>query len=106
MKILGENDLDLVRISFGYKSITFTDTTVDEVFNLALSIFRNVKITASIELKDHSVLKKPHTSANLLMTVREEGSKFRASGNKGKSKNKTLYGISDEHAIEIFKSNL
>lgn len=103
MRLLKEENLDHVRISFGYKSITFADTTVEEVYNLAIKIFSRAKVNATIELKNHNPLKKPSAELTLLMTVREEGSRHRNNGHKGKSKNKTLYGLSDEHAMEIFK---
>lgn len=101
MKLYQVNKKPIVRISFGAnKSLSFEDTTTEEVFNLFIKVFENHKVNRTIELKDFSPLKKPSASLNLCVTVRAElGKKF------DKSKSKTIYGLNDTEAMEVFKNN-
>jgi hypothetical protein len=90
MKIESIEDLNFIRLSFGYKSITTKDTTVEDVWELVDKVFSEHTVDVEIILKNHNVFKKPHSGMGLLMMIREEGAGFRHSGGKGKSKSKTM----------------
>jgi len=105
MKIHKQEDLNFIRLSFGYKSVTMKDTTVEEVWNIVEKIFNEIKVDFTLKVKNHCVFTKPSKAAGLLMSIREEGGRHRSNGYKGKSKNKTIYCISDEEAMKIFLNN-
>ena len=87
----------LVRISFGSShSVAFEDTTVQELFDLAIRIFSDIGISRSYSVSgspvDHQSFQK------ILLSVRESV----GSDKKGKSLKKTLYCITGEEAKEYF----
>ena len=101
MKRYEQKIVPLIRIQFGTKSMSFTDTTVEEMFSLFLEIFSDVKIDINVNVKDWCPLHKPSNAIDLTVYIREEiGSK-----KMNNSKSKTLYGISAEKAMEIFEKN-
>lgn len=90
----------LVRLQFYDKSISFEGTDVETVLEVALNVFRNTKLKSEIKLVEHCPLTKPQGVLSVVMTIREEIGSV-----KGKSKSKTLYGLTGEEALEIFTNN-
>lgn len=101
MKIYKIHENPIVRISFGSnKSISFEETTTEQVYDVFLKVFNDIKINKVIELKNFNPFKKPHTNISLTVTIRaEKGKKF------DKSKSKTIYGLDDFEAMDIFIKN-
>ncbi|MHA2218064.1 MAG: hypothetical protein ACXACY_19185 [Candidatus Hodarchaeales archaeon] len=94
----------IVRISFNaHTSITFEETTIEEVYEIFLKVFKDVETTGA--LLRHKVLQKPMTEKKTLITVRQEGVINIATKYKGVSKSKTLYGIAEAEAKKIFMDN-
>lgn len=99
-----EKSPKIVRISFNaHVSVTFEETTIDEVYELALKVFKDVHVANMIV--EHNVLEKPQPKKKTLLQVREEGIAYSDSKHKGPSKSKTLYGINEEEAKKHFLEN-
>jgi hypothetical protein len=97
----------MVRISFDARcSMTLVDCTVQEVYKLALEIFEKIQVTSTVQIVKHSPLQKPQSMMGIVMTVREESVTNKDNGYKGKSKNKTLYGLNAEEALKVFQNHL
>jgi len=102
MKVFRVEQNNIVRISFGSKSMSFTETTVAEVYDIFLQVFDGYNINETIVLKNHSVFEKPSTLLNFVVNVREEGGGLKSKYYKGGSKSKTMYGITKEKALNVF----
>lgn len=101
MKVYRIDTNKLVRIEFrGGKSISFTDTTIEEVFDTAIKTFKNVVVGSEVKLVNHCPLNKPETTLSTVMSVREEEGIL-----KGKSKSKQLYGLTPMEAYDLFVNN-
>jgi hypothetical protein len=84
----------IVRIQFGNgKSISFKDTTVEEVFSVFLRVFEEITFT-------HSALQKPGSMPQTLVSVRAEVSSKKLKGGRSK----TIYGFEPEKAMAIFEN--
>ena len=102
MKEYKQEHTEIVRLSFGSKkSISFQDTSVAEVYDLALKVFSEMTVTRTIEL-EASPLDKPMEKLSLIMTIRHESGAYKLRGYKGKSKSKTLFGLTVEEAYDYF----
>ena len=94
MKLLHQKN-PVIRLQFGsHTSLTFSDTTIDEVYDLFIAVFRNEKIERTIKVEG-SALNKPEAISRLVCQVRD-------GSHKQKSKSKSIYGLSDEEAKEFF----
>jgi hypothetical protein len=93
---------NIIRLSFNaHISISFEETTIEEVYNLFLKAFENVEVESCV--LQHNVLKKPMTKHKVLVQVRNEGViEGKNRGYKGVSKSKTLYGIREDEAKKLF----
>lgn len=91
-----------VRIQFGSKSLSFSDTTVDEVFNLFMNVFKNCRINNEIDLKNHCPLIKPSSTQRINVLIRAEGKDEKKHRN---SKSKGIYGMTPEEAKNYFLNN-
>ena len=98
MKEFKINTEKLIRVQFGSKSVSFIDTDLDQVFEIAVKVFKDAKINTVIELNNHCPLQKPLTGISINMNVREEHGSV-----KGKCKSKMLYGLTPDQALKIFK---
>ena len=112
MKVYEKTITEIVRISFGHtKSISFCDTTFDEVRDLVHKVFADLKVTKTITLKDHPVWESPKSSLSLSIGVRLEGSahakrlKTNRLSHKGMSRTKQLYGLTADEAYDYFMNN-
>lgn len=105
MKEYKKEIVPIVRIQFGKKvdthSISFTDTTVEEVMDVAVKVFKEHRITKTIVLENASPLSTIMAETSILMHVREEQGSRKMNGSKSKS----LYGLTAKEAFEIFKNN-
>ncbi len=102
MEIYKTEKEEIVRISFGPNvSISFKKTTVDDVYKTFIRVFENHTIKKTVDLKNHSPLKKLSSENAFTVTVRHEFGKVKAS----ESKSKRLYFISPPEAMQIFKEN-
>ena len=96
---------DLVRIQFGTKhSMSFTDTTVEEVMDIAKKVFSDVRINKTIRLDDWCPMNAPSSQVSLVLYVRKEkGGKTNPNYRTAGSKNKTIYGLTGEEAMKMFR---
>jgi len=101
MELFEKDNRELIRIQFGYHtSITFTDTTVINLFDIAIKVFSAIKIDKTLVVKG-SPLTSPKAELSIILSVREEGS-VHGKHQKGKAKSKTMFGLSGEEAKQIF----
>jgi len=98
-----------IRIQFGSTSISFGETTVDEVYRIAKKVFENVRVDRTVHIKDHLVTEKVSKEDRLSFTVlvkeidysKHKNTQGAALG----SKSFILNAISQEYALELFKNN-
>ncbi len=88
----------IVRIKIGSRSLTFRDTTIDRVFDVAIKVFENVTYQTPVQCVLESPLKTKTT-----IYIREEGTAFKDNSYKGESRSKTLYGIKSLDAFALFR---
>lgn len=105
MKVYEQTEFNVVRISFGPKdSMTFQDTTIDELYGIAYRMFSKLKINKTIKLKGNP-FNKPTVDVSLVLSIREEKASLKAKGYKGKSRNKTMYGLTGPEAKKYFEDH-
>jgi len=105
MKLFKKETNSIVRIQFGNKSVAFQETSVTEVMDVAIKVFKNTKVTKTINIENACPLDPPRKEIGINIYVREEGGAYKKSGYKGKSKNKTIYGLKEDEALAIFLEN-
>lgn len=100
MKEYIKNNEPIVRIQFGKNiptySMSFTDTTVKEVAEIAIKIFNNERV--NIHINDVCPLTANSDILSVLVNVREERGSLKMKG----SKSITLYGLTSFQAFDIF----
>jgi len=99
MKVYEKKPTPIVRLSFGHNlSIAFEETTVDNVYDLAIRVFSSMQHKKVIRFTG-----SPFTSPKedkLILTVRHElGAK------KTNSRSKTMFSITAEKAKRYFEDN-
>lgn len=105
MKVYERSQGSIIRVGFGnHISMSFKETTLEEVWDVVVKVFKNTKITSVIEVKDHCPFDTPQKSIGLRLSVRYEGATH-GSRYKGQGKYKTLYGLTDKEAMKIFQEN-
>jgi hypothetical protein len=105
MKVYEQKHKEIVRISFGPKhSMSFEDTTVKDVFDLAIRVFSEYKLERRIVFKGNP-FDKPESGNKLIVTIRHESGAYAKRGYKGKSKSKTMFGLTGKQAKEYFVEN-
>lgn len=93
---------DLILIQFGgKKSVSFTETTVQEVLNKFLDIFSKLDIERTVTLKG-SPLDSPKKSGAITVQVRHYRSGIPRKGGRSRQ----VYGLTSEEACKLFKDNL
>lgn len=104
MKIFQKEKTELVRIQFGYNiSLTLTDTTLIELFDVVIKVFSAIEIDKTLIVKG-SPLSSPKAELSIQLSVREEGYSH-GKYQKGKARSKTMFGLSGEEAKQIFLDN-
>jgi hypothetical protein len=103
MKLYEQKQTDIVRIKFGSgESLSFTDATVDQVFDVAMRVFSDMVVNKTVET---TPLTKPGSPVKVILLVRDESKYKKGEGYKVKSKSKTVYGLSPKQAKDYFLEN-
>ena len=105
MKVYKQEHKEIVRISFGSKhSISFEDTSVNEVYDLTIKVLSKMKLKRTINING-SPFDRPTKELSIILSVRHESGAYKLRGYKGKSKSKTMFGITGIEAKEYFEKH-